>query len=403
MAVFFPRMAPFATHSLSVSDGHALAIFEYGTPTGVPIVYLHGGPGGSTPPDVPRLFDPEVWRVVCFDQRGCGRSTCADRLRGNTTEHLLSDVEAVRTALSITSWGVMGSSYGSLLAALYAARNPASVQWVLLHGVFMGSDAEVAWLFEPDGAARFYPQQWAEVKVGATLAGDPCDEAEAAAPSSEMMLAEAAVASLPDAFAGRPALLAAYHALLAGPTVPRAHPPPSASADEEQPSLAPAPAEGASPAMAQVAVPAASLAAARALARWEDEMETLVPQPATHEASELLASAQIAVHHFMHGCFMPADGALPELRAARQTLEVIPCAIVHGRHDVLCPPHTASALHAAWPHSTLRIVEAGAHALFEKPMRVAAQLCLLELREGRGGAGQPAAAEDGGKAKKRRR
>ena len=108
-------------------------------------------------------------------------------------------------------------------------------------------------------------------------------------------------------------------------------------------------------------------------------METLAPCAAPHEAAELLAGAQVAAHHFLHGCFLPAEGALPELRAARETLASLPCAIIHGRHDVICPPRAAAALHAAWPGSCLHIVEGGAHALFEKPMRAAAQACLVEL------------------------
>ena len=108
-------------------------------------------------------------------------------------------------------------------------------------------------------------------------------------------------------------------------------------------------------------------------------METLAPTTATHEAGELLAGAQIAIHYFAHGCFLPPAGALPELCAARSALAAVPCAIIHGRHDVICPPLAASKLHAAWPSSSLRIVEGGAHALFEKPMCAAAQAVLAEL------------------------
>jgi proline iminopeptidase len=319
---------------------------------------LHGGPGGSTPPDLPRLFDPELWRVVCIDQRGCGDSRSADRLRDNTTNHLLADVEAVRCFLGIASWGVMGSSYGSFLGALYAARHSECVRWVLLHGVFLGSAAEVEWLFEAGGAARFYPEQWEQVHAGA---------------QGVRNVSHFAALRLANETWKRPELLIQYYALLSDDSVPRAHPLPlpagGAGGDDD------------TTAAATASALSTALAAATALTKWEDEMETLVPAPATHDPCELLAGAQIATHHFWHGCFVPLEGALPELRTARATLGAIPCAIVQGRHDVLCPPHTASALHAAWPSSTLRIVEAGAHALFEKPMRTAVQACLLQLRE----------------------
>ena len=133
---WFRAAPPRATHEVSVSEDHVLHVTEYGTPDGIPIVYLHGGPGGGTPPDARRLFDPERFRVVLFDQRGCGKSVCSDRLHGNTTDHLLADVEAVRAALGIECWAVMGSSYGSLLTALYAVRNPSRVRFALLHGVW---------------------------------------------------------------------------------------------------------------------------------------------------------------------------------------------------------------------------------------------------------------------------
>ena len=105
--------------------------------------------------------------MVCFDQRGCGQSTCSDRLKGNTTGDLLSDIEAISCSLGIDRWAVMGSSYGSFLAALYAARRPGSVSFVLLHGVFMGSRAEIKWLFDEKGAANFYPQQLADLDAEA--------------------------------------------------------------------------------------------------------------------------------------------------------------------------------------------------------------------------------------------
>ena len=103
----FPKRPAYREHLVAVEPGgHILHCEEHGCPTGLPIVYLHGGPGGGIPRDMSRLFDPEVFRVVLFDQRGCGRSQCADRLASNTTEDLLRDIEAVRTSLDIDRWAV---------------------------------------------------------------------------------------------------------------------------------------------------------------------------------------------------------------------------------------------------------------------------------------------------------
>ena len=147
-----PKLAPLRTHALATEDSHhTLYVAEYGVPTGVPIVYLHGGPGGGIPQDAPRLFDPEVYRIVLFDQRGCGRSSCRDRLRCNTTDALVSDIETVRCALGIDRWAVAGSSYGALLTVLYTARHTSHVLWALVQGVFLGSVTEVAWLYDSNG------------------------------------------------------------------------------------------------------------------------------------------------------------------------------------------------------------------------------------------------------------
>ena len=137
-----PKRQPARTHHVKTADGlHTLHVQEYGDAerASCSVCYFHGGPGGGTPPDTARLFDPETIHLIVFDQRGCGRSVCDDRLRANTTEILIEDIEMVRSALCIERWGIMGSSYGSLLVALYAARHASRVSWALLHGVFLGS------------------------------------------------------------------------------------------------------------------------------------------------------------------------------------------------------------------------------------------------------------------------
>ena len=160
----YKSVPPSAEHAIAVSGDHTLYAAEYGNKDGTPLVYVHGGPGGGIPKDAHRLFDPEAYRIVLFDQRGCGRSSCPDRLAENTTDWLVADIEAIRSALSIERWLVMGSSYGSMLTALYAARNPERVLGCVLHGVFLGSRVEIEWLYE-GGAARFYPERWREFEA----------------------------------------------------------------------------------------------------------------------------------------------------------------------------------------------------------------------------------------------
>jgi pimeloyl-ACP methyl ester carboxylesterase len=389
--MWHPKRQPSGTRRVPTADGHhTLFVCEYGdkTRSRASVVYLHGGPGGGSPPDIARLFDPETYHLVVFDQRGCGKSECGDRLLANTLDLLVADVETVREAIGVTEWGVMGSSYGSLLAALYAARHAAHVSWALLHGVFLGSRAEVSWLYAEGGASRFYPQQWDEMSAFITARPGDTEAATAATGASGASTAPAAAASgaaagaaeapPPDpsmsggaaagAAAGAPLpILQGYHAILT-------------SHADLKPSLRanPLPADGET---ADGPPPPDVVAAAAALVRYEDEMETLAPMPATHEAGELIAGAQIAVHHFMHGCFLPEDGCVPELEAeaAQAALATVPCRIIHGRHDVVCTPRAAFRAQALWPRSRLHVVEGGAHALFEKPMRAAALACLAEL------------------------
>ncbi|HEX5803860.1 MAG TPA: alpha/beta fold hydrolase [Azospira sp.] len=139
----FPASEPFATHRLAVGDGHVLHVEECGNPDGLPLLFLHGGPGSGCSPRQRRLFDPQRFRAVLVDQRGCGRSTPLAGLAGNDTPALIADCERVRAALGIERWLVCGGSWGSLLALAYAAAHPAAVAGLVLRGIFLGSREEV--------------------------------------------------------------------------------------------------------------------------------------------------------------------------------------------------------------------------------------------------------------------
>jgi len=132
MRTLYPPIAPYAEQRLAVDDLHTLQLQQCGNPDGIPVVFLHGGPGGGVVPEHRRFFDPQRWRVVLFDQRGCGRSTPLGEVHNNTTAHLVADIEAIRTQLGIARWAVFGGSWGSTLALAYAQAHPDRVTGLVL-------------------------------------------------------------------------------------------------------------------------------------------------------------------------------------------------------------------------------------------------------------------------------
>lgn len=153
---------PFAQGRLAVGNGHSLYYEQSGRPDGRPVVVLHGGPGSGSRPKQRAYFDPERYRIILFDQRGCGRSTPHGRLDGNTTPELVADIEALRRHLGVDRWLVFGGSWGSTLGIAYAAAHPERVDGLVVWGVFLGSDAEIDWTFGPEGAARLFPLEYEE-------------------------------------------------------------------------------------------------------------------------------------------------------------------------------------------------------------------------------------------------
>jgi len=157
----YPQIEPFQRFHLDVSGGHRLYVEQCGHPEGKPVVVLHGGPGAGCSPYMRRFFDPARYRIVLFDQRGAGRSRPHGGLEHNTTWDLIGDIEAIRSHLGIARWQVFGGSWGSTLGLLYAQTHPDRVSELLLRGVFTMTEAELDW-FYGGGAARFYPQAWAD-------------------------------------------------------------------------------------------------------------------------------------------------------------------------------------------------------------------------------------------------
>lgn len=300
----YPVIEPYQRGMLDVGDGHRIAWEVSGNPAGRPVVFLHGGPGGGTEPAHRRFFDPERYRIVLVDQRGCGRSTphasepCAD-LSTNTTWHLVADLEKVREYLGIERWQVFGGSWGSALALAYAQRYPERVLELVLRGIFTLRRSELDWFYGArGGCGDLFPER----REG-YLAPVPPEQ--------------------------RDDCIAAYHRLLHHPD-PAVHGP-----------------------------------AAVAWSTWEASTITLLEQPALVEKFAdpefAVAFARIENHYFVHGGWL-ADG---QLIADAPRLAGIPGVIVQGRYDVVCPAVTAWDLHRAWPGSRLVVVPDAGHSASE--------------------------------------
>jgi len=155
----YPEIEPFDSGFLPVSPLHTLYYEQCGNPNGKPVVFLHGGPGGGTNAKCRRFFDPAVYRIVLFDQRGCGKSTPHAELTGNTTWDLVADIERVREHLGVDRWQVFGGSWGSTLALAYAQTHPDKVSELVLRGIFMLRRWELEWFYQK-GCAALYPDAW---------------------------------------------------------------------------------------------------------------------------------------------------------------------------------------------------------------------------------------------------
>lgn len=297
-----PPLPAHASGLLPVADGQHVYWEVSGNPDGKPVVVLHGGPGGGSSPETRRAFDPDAYRVVQLDQRGCGYSQphVADGadLAVNTTAHLLADLEAVREHLGIERWQVFGGSWGSTLALAYAQTHPARITELVLRGIFLLRRSEVDWYYR-GGAGTLFPELW-----------------------------EAFLAPVPEAERDGD-LVEAYHRLLHDPD------------------------------------PEVALRAAVAWSSWEGATSSLLPRPGrvaqTARPRFALAFARIENHYFRHGGFL-AEGQL--LRDAGR-LAGIPGVVVQGRYDVVCPARSAWDLHRAWPGSELVVVDDAGHSFFE--------------------------------------
>jgi proline iminopeptidase len=165
MRGLYPAIEPFRIQRLAVDGLHTLYVEECGNPDGLPVVFLHGGPGAGISSYHRCFFDPARYRIVLFDQRGAGQSTPFAELTDNTTGHLVADIEAIRERLGIDRWVVFGGSWGSTLSLAYAQAHPDRVLGLVLRGIFLGRPAELRWFNEVDGgASQIFPERWARFR-----------------------------------------------------------------------------------------------------------------------------------------------------------------------------------------------------------------------------------------------
>lgn len=312
-----------------VSD-HKLYWEEYGSPAGEPVMFLHGGPGGACAPPMSRFFDPARYRVILFDQRGCGKSepTVASAgpavaLANNTTDHLVADINALREALGITGkMHVFGGSWGSTLAMVYAIRHPENVASLILRGIFLGTREDLLYMYQGN-AAVFAQTPYALTEPGSYVTYP--DEWKAF------------VEVIPQADRGD--MMGAYKAIFdMAPT-----------SDAER---------------------ARQLQAALAWSVWEGTISNMIPDTADAgkfgEADFALCFAQIEAHFFANQLFLEPDYIIGNVAK----LKDVPTHIVHGRFDQVCPLPQASRLAAALtelgaPPASFVVTNAG-HSAMER-------------------------------------
>lgn len=159
--LLYPSIGPYDQRIMQMPGGHDVYVEQCGNPKGKPVVVLHGGPGGGCSPAMRRFFDPKHYRIILFDQRGCGKSKPTAEVSNNTTWDLVADIERIRTQLQIENWAVFGGSWGATLALVYAQTHPDRVNAIILRGVFLATQQELDW-FYGGGVGKFWPKQWAE-------------------------------------------------------------------------------------------------------------------------------------------------------------------------------------------------------------------------------------------------
>jgi proline iminopeptidase len=314
---------------MDTGEGHLIHYEQCGNPDGLPVVVLHGGPASGSSPMQRRFFDPALFRIVLFDQRGCGRSTPRGGVAGNDTAALLRDIEQLRRLLGIERWIVFGGSWGASLGIAYAADHLSSCGGLILRGAFLTGSRDLDWFF--GGAGTLLPVAWQKLvsRIGLQLRLEECE--------------------------------LAGHAVL--DTLKRQLDAPD---------------------------PAVAGAAAAAWASWEDAVSRpgagtqasalpgdATPRPLPPSSRELIDKYRVQAHYLVHQCFLGEE----RLLALAQRLRSLPVQLVHGRLDWVCRPANAWLLHRAMPASRLTWVDHAGHSPYEPAMLGALAEAIKQAQE----------------------
>ena len=302
ITLLYPPLEPYWSGYLAVSEVHSLYLETSGNPAGIPVVFLHGGPGDGTGPGARRYFDPAAYQIILFDQRGCGLSTPYASIEDNTTPDSVADLEKIREFLKVESWLVFGGSWGSTLALAYAQTHPVRVRGLILWGIHLARTCESRWLYQ-QGASLLFPEAYAAFVAGLSAAqrDDVVGSYYKRLTSPERAVRTAAAEAL-----SRWEMTV----LRLPPFVPDPGFPESTEENE-------------------IALPPES------------------------------ASALIGMHYQAHGCFLAQpDQLLDGVEAIRH----IRATIIEGADDLMCPPVTAALLHQRWPEAKYFVVPEAGHS-----------------------------------------
>jgi len=340
-----PPLEPYSQGQMDTGDGHSIYFEQCGNPRGLPVVVLHGGPASGCSPMQRRFFDPAVFRIVLFDQRGCGRSRPRGSVANNDTAALVRDIEQLRSQLGVERWMVFGGSWGASLAIAYAADHLSSCSGLVLRGAFLTGNRDLDWFF--GGAGTLLPVAWQKLvsRIGLEARLSECELAGHAVLAMLKRLLESDDAVVAR---GAAAAWAQWEDTVSRPGV-------GLPAADKGASQEPASASGAS---------GASGAAAAA--------ESL-PQ----SSRDLVDKYRIQAHYLARQCFLGEE----RLLAMAGRLRALPVEMVHGRLDWVCRPGNAWQLHEAMPASRLTWVDHAGHNPYEPPMLAALAQSIRRIQD----------------------
>lgn len=293
---FYNLSEPLNIHRLQASDLHEIYIEEYGNMDGIPMLFLHGGPGAGISQIYQKYFDPKKYHLIMFDQRGSGKSKPYAETKENTTDDLINDINLILDYFSLDKTNIYGGSWGSTLALLYAESNPTRVLSLTLRGVFLCREDDISWFYQY-GASEIYPHYW----------------------ESYISIVDKSK---------RDDILSTYHEMIHSP-------------DDK-----------------------VSMVACKEWSLWEGRSSSLLPSHDVINAFDecSISLAKIESHYFINKCFIEENQILKNIDAIKD----IPCWIVHGQYDVVCPIRQAYDLHALYPKSNLIIARDAGHSILEK-------------------------------------